>query len=360
MLYSQVIRKYQNYPSHSHLILNRGRITSTAHSGISPILSLILPLILPLTLGLLTSGCNKPKQSPFESPVVTINNESLNAINFSKKLVQRYLEQDIRDPKDEILNILKQQIVEDFVIQKLFSDYAKSKNILVKKNTLDAEVQKLISSYPSPESFEAFMKQSGQNIESIRSYVRNQTLRRLARENLLKDQTFNVSHKEIKSYYYKNSSEFIRGKQIHIKQIMVENEEDAFKITELLKKERYKNFESLAKKHSLSPEKKNGGDLGWMDIEAFSAFKEASKTPRGQVTPTIKSENGYHIFKIMGSRKARKMRFSKVKKQIESRILERKKIKFMAQWLQKQVQASDVKIDNDLLSKIVVKRPGYL
>ena len=141
---------------------------------------------------------------------------------------------------------------------------------------------------------------------------------------------------------------------------MVENEEDAFRISEVLKKGRYKNFESLAKKHSLSPEKKNGGDLGWMDIESFSAFKEAAKTKRGQITPTIKSENGYHILKVMGFRKSKKLRLSEVKEKIKEQLLKRKQTEFIAHWLQEKIKTSNVKIDNDLLSKIVVKRPDYL
>ena len=161
-----------------------------------------LLLISFLFANLIISGCNKPQKSPFESPVVTINNESLSALSLSQKLVQKYLEQDFRDPKDEVLNILKQQIVEDFVIQKIFSNYAKSKNILVKKKDLDVTLQKFISSYPDPNSFEAFMKLSGQNMEAIKDSIRNRILRRLVRESLLKDKKFDVSSKKVRSLLF--------------------------------------------------------------------------------------------------------------------------------------------------------------
>lgn len=302
-------------------------------------------------------SCNSNRKDSFNDPIVEINQKSLNGYDFSKKLVRRFVEQDIKYPKDEIINILKKQIVEDFIIQTIFDNYAAEKNILVKKELLDESYNKFVNGYPDENSFNIFLSESGQNKASVRSSIKDQLTRELSVNQILSEQKLEADKKEISEYYSNNKDEFQQKEQINLKQIAFESEEDGIKILELLGKKRNANFEVLATKYSLGPEKVDGGDLGWVDVNSYPPFEEASKSSKGAVTDIIKSENGFHIFKVVDKRSAKNLSLSEVSEKIEKQLISVKREAFLNNWLKTQVKKSKVSINNDLLSKIVVNKP---
>src|SRR5207248_9333549 len=62
------------------------------------------------------------------------------------------------------------------------------------------------------------------------------------------------------------------------------------------------SFDDLARKYSEDPASKiKGGDLGWVGAKTgfVPEFKEALfKLEKGQVSPLVKSQFGYHIIKV--------------------------------------------------------------
>lgn len=302
-------------------------------------------------------GCKKQKDH-FEDVLIEVGSAKLDGFEFSKLLVRKFTEQGIRYPKPEIITVLKRQILEDFIIQSLYESYARKKNLLVKKELLDKDFQKLIDSYPDNEGFEVFISESGLNKSDVKESLREKILRRLVREDLFSSQTFEVTDKEINTYYEKNKSDFSLAKRFRAKHIMVENEEDGIKIKDLLKQAREKNFESLAQKYSLSPEKENGGDLGWLNVDDYPAFETAVKTSKGQITPIIKSENGYHIFKIIDIKAPETTKLASVKSDIKNILIKEKQEVFISEWIKESTKKVKIKINDDLLGKIVVNRPN--
>lgn len=316
-----------------------------------------MKVLLILNFIILLSACyNKPKDK-FEDAIVKVNDSVLTGSEFSKILVRKFTEQDIKYPKEEIISVLKKQIVEDFIIQSIFNNYAEENNLLVKKEFLDEEFNSFVSKYPDKDSFEIFLNESGQNKAAFRLLLKDQILRDLVKTDLFKKNEFTVDQASIATYYNQNKDQFKSEDQIKIKQIVFESEEDGVKVLELLKKDKNKNFESFAEKYSLGPEKVNGGDLGWINISSFPAFEEASKSSIGEVTDIIKSENGYHIFKIVDKRKASIKTLAEAEDIIKTQLLNNKKTEFLNTWIKEQVQDSKININNDLLSKIVVTRP---
>lgn len=321
--------------------------------------SFIKSLFLMLSLGsvLTVSGCKQEKDR-FNEDVISTNFKSLTGADFSTRLLRKITEQAIQYPKPDVVDVIKKQIVEDFIIQSAYERFASQNNIFVKKEDLDQSYEDLVTSFPSPESFEVSVNEAGLQISDVRESIKDRLLREKVRETVLKDYTVEVSDEDIKAYYESHSGDFDIAEQIHLKQIVVEHEEEALKVKDLLKLGKNKNFESIAKKHSLSPEKNKGGDLGWVRVSDFPAFEKAKETSNGRISPIIKSDNGYHIFKVINRRKAEKITFQKAKSKIKA-ILERQgQEHFVAKWLKDQSSTLEVEINNDLLSKIVVNRPS--
>lgn len=303
------------------------------------------------------SSCRK-KQDLFNEQIITTSYKSLTGFEFSNLLVRKFTEQDIKYPKPDVVAVIKKQVVEDFIIQSTYEKFASDNNIFVKKETLDAAFEHLIKSYPDKESFEIFLNEAGLKVSDVRSSIKDRLIRQQVQENLLKEFKPEITETELKDYYDKNKDEFKRDKQIHLKQIVVEHEEEALKIQDLLQIGKQKNFETLAKKHSLAPEKIDGGDLGWVNTSDFPAFKTAEQTSNGRISPIIKSANGYHIFKVVNRRNAQEFAFSSVKNDIKSILERNQKELFIAEWLKENSKLLDVEINNDLLNKIVVNRPS--
>ncbi len=310
-----------------------------------------------LLIFILLTSCHSKPQDKFEDPVVNVNDQVLSGSDFSKILVRKFIEQDIKYPKTEIISVLKKQIVEDFILQSIFNDYAQEENILVKKEILDQEFDSFISKYPDKDSFDIFLNESGQNKTAFRLMIKDQILRDLVKEDLLLKQDFVVDQKAVTEYYTKNKEEFKTESQIKIKQIVFESEEDGIKILELLKKDNNKNFETFAEKYSLGPEKVKGGDLGWVNISSYPPFEEAAKSSAGQVTGIIKSENGFHIFKVLEKKGPSVKTLAEVENKIKTKLLNEQKNVFLNSWVQEKVKESKIKINNDLITKITVSRP---
>lgn len=93
-------------------------------------------------------------------------------------------------------------------------------------------------------------------------------------------------------------------KEVQSRHILLENEQDALKVLEDLRKGR--SFADLAKERSLDPgSKARGGDLGWASPTVFDpAFAEAlTGLQRGQVSAKpVKSQFGWHVIQLMDVR----------------------------------------------------------
>jgi len=85
--------------------------------------------------------------------------------------------------------------------------------------------------------------------------------------------------------------------RVHCAHILVKTEKEAKAVLERVKKG--ESFANLAKKVSLGPSKKRGGDLGTFGrgqmVKEFE--KAAFALGKGQISPIVKTKFGYHIIR---------------------------------------------------------------
>ncbi len=92
------------------------------------------------------------------------------------------------------------------------------------------------------------------------------------------------------------------AKGIRASHILVGSEKDAQKIMDRL--EKGEDFAALAKRFSKCPSKSKGGDLGWFGKgQMVKEFEDAAfAAPEGKPVGPVKTEFGYHIILVTGTK----------------------------------------------------------
>lgn len=161
-----------------------------------------------------------------------------------------------------------------------------------------------------------------------------------------------VTEKEAVDYYKEHAEEFERDEEFRALQITVNTEEEAVKLLELIKKG--EGFRELAAKHSLSPDKEDGGDLGFfVRGEMPESFEAAvSSISEGEISSVVKSPFGYHIFKLIEKRGKRVIKFSDAREEIVLSLqLEKGKSAFR-KWIDDLKKKAEIKTDRELWERI--------
>ncbi len=161
-----------------------------------------------------------------------------------------------------------------------------------------------------------------QTLESIK--------RDLALEIWMKKQygEISVTEKEAKDFYKKNADKFKRPELVKARHILVKTEKEAKEIINELKKagkgkKLEEKFIELAKKKSVGPSGKNGGELGWFDRKQMvKEFSDAAfKLKKGEFTKKpVKTQFGYHIIYVEDKKPAGTIPYEKVQDSIIAQL----------------------------------------
>ena len=128
---------------------------------------------------------------------------------------------------------------------------------------------------------------------------------------------------------------------------------DAEKLYAQIKKDT--DFAALAKEYSISPESKEGGELGWVEEGVADVFDEAAKQPLKTITKPLKSPFGYHIVQILERRPTRQKTLQEARELIKQELFEDKKQRAYIVWLEERRSQATVKINNELLETMTVE-----
>ena len=106
----------------------------------------------------------------------------------------------------------------------------------------------------------------------------------------------------IKNAYKEETSLAENIEEFNASHVLVETEESALEVLELLKSGM--SFEKIAQEKSTGPSGPNGGSLGWFGLGQMVPEFEATmaNAVEGEVTEPFRSEFGWHILEVMGRR----------------------------------------------------------
>ena len=241
-------------------------------------------------------------------------------------------EEKFKEAHQEFLN----KVIDD----KLILSEAKRKQVIVKDAEVDDMLSEVRNKFPSREAFVRAIEDQGLTEKKLWNRFHDQLMTQKLVAYEVKSKV-SVSPGDVNEYYKTHSQEFVQGDRVHLQHILVRTstrtEEEAKALADglVLKLRAGESFEELAKAHSEGAEASEGGEMGWVekgqlvgDIdEKVFALKE------GQVTDSIQSSLGYHIFKMTERKQFSVKPLSEVRSQIQDTLFKQKLRGRLEDWM---------------------------
>jgi peptidyl-prolyl cis-trans isomerase C len=216
-------------------------------------------------------ACHRKPSTP-PDVVVRVGERLVTLADF-KHYIERNAGTDLTQMTPEVTSALLDQFAEEV----LLSEYAASHGVEV----------------PAEKIASAVRNEAGSTVIDKRDEMR--------RKKLIADLSADVpapSDADVRAYYEQHTSEFRSGEEVHVKQILVHDENLADDIEKKLAQGAA--FEEMSSQYSLAPNAKKGGEIGYVSRgELPKAFEDEIFALRpGGVTPVIRTESSFHIFKV--------------------------------------------------------------
>jgi peptidyl-prolyl cis-trans isomerase C len=163
---------------------------------------------------------------------------------------------------------------------------------------------------------------AGQTFEERLAYWRRRALRDTYFDKAVKGE---VGEGLARAFYDDQIKGMKPEEEVQARHILVETEEKAKEIADQLVKGG--DFAALAKEHSKDPgSKDDGGMLGFFGRgQMVPQFEEAAfKLQKGEVSPPVKSQFGFHLIKVEERREKKLPTFEEVKERILNSMIQRK------------------------------------
>lgn len=211
-------------------------------------------------------------------------------------------------------NVLRKQILERLISDTLQLQFAAQSGVKVDDNQLDKTIQRIAEqNQMSVQEFTEALRAEGISVNKFRADMRNEiTISRLRDREI--ESRVNVSESEIDNYLTTQASSNENRDEYEISHILVRTPEEGS--PEEIQKARTRideavqalqegaSFAKASASFSDAPNALEGGNLGWKAATQLpSLFLDALKNMQaGEVTPVLRSPNGFHILKLTNKR----------------------------------------------------------
>lgn len=220
-------------------------------------------------------ACHRKPSTP-PDVIVRVGDRLVTLADF-KRYIDRNAGTDLAQVTPEVASAMLDQYVEEI----LLSEYAAAHGVEVPAEKIAAAVR----------------TEAGSTVIEKRDEMRRQKLV----ANLVAD-TAPPSDADIRAYYEQHAADFRSGEEVSVRQILVHDETLANDIEDKLKSGA--SFEELSSQYSLAPNAKKGGEIGYVSRGQLPKMfeDEIFALKPGGISPVIRTESSYHIFKVADRR----------------------------------------------------------
>ncbi len=314
------------------------------------LLNRLLTFLLCLSLFYLFIGCQRGGNAE-KRILAKIGDETITVDEFNREFDRVRLEDMSFDIRDKLsLNKLKANFLNRLLERRILLAEAQRRGISISGDELNRKISLIKKDYPEKSFVETL----------ISEYVRYEDWEERVRMKLLIEKLINIviianisiGDEEIEKYYQDHPQEFLIPEQVKARQILVGTEVDARDIVTKLRSG--EDFTELAKDKSLSPDGKEGGDLGYFSHGHMPPEfdKVIFSLGTGRLSKIVKSPYGYHIFKLEERRKASKFSLYEVYEQIKEKLRQERAEQEYGKWLEKIKNTTKVEVNHQLLEEI--------
>lgn len=275
--------------------------------------SLLLSLCL---VGLATAqSARRPASEPVPvDRIIAVVNDEVVTLQELRSRLESALSQLKRQgtplpPRD----VLEQQMLERLVMDRVQLQYARETGLRVDDSQLEQALQRIASGNKmSLAQFREALEKDGITFAKFREEIREEMTIARVREREVENKIV-VSEGEIDNYLSDESAKGV-SEEYQMAHILLRAPESAspeqiqklkLKTEQILDRlKKGEDFAQVAAAYSDAPDGLQGGNLGWRTIDRLPAiFAEvAGKLKAGEVSPILRSSNGFHLVKLVGKR----------------------------------------------------------
>ncbi|MBF0494684.1 MAG: peptidylprolyl isomerase [Candidatus Omnitrophica bacterium] len=303
-------------------------------------------IVIVLCCGVAVFSGSAAKAAVLDKVIVVVNDEVVTQREFDRVFmpIKRNFEMNFNGKELETrMEEARKAILEQIINTKIAISLAKKQSLKVDKTELDKSVEKIKAYYPSNEEFLKALSDRGTNYTEFKKEIEDQMLAQQLIDKEVAGKIV-IAPAEIKDIYEKNTAKFVAPKKYKISGIMIRKgetpekeqaaDEKIRKIHDLLKGGA--DFAETAKTMSDGPYAPKGGDMGYVVKGQLLEEMEGPifATAKGQMTDVIKTEIGYHIFKVDDIEESRQLKLEEVSDFIKNQIFKSQFDKNLSTWLE--------------------------
>lgn len=267
----------------------------------------------------LIASCLRGPPEGAAAVIATVNGEPVSALLLKHELArERHEGQGLGPRTAEEQAAARKLDLQRLIERTELLQAARRAGIAATEDDVEKAFLSLRADYPGT-SFDELLADEEISPADLRDRLREQVTIRKLLANALSGKT-TPSDAEVQAAYAAATKDLDRPEQVHCAQIVVKTEEEAQSLQVALKQGQA--FDELARKHSLSPDAKQGGDLGWFGRGTMPPIFEqvCFALADGKVSDVVTSSYGFHLFKAIGHRAQGHQSLDEVKPELTARL----------------------------------------
>lgn len=292
-------------------------------------------------------GCTREGQTT-KSPIIALVNGEPVALEELNEALKSLSPEEGAQIQSQETEKLREELLNQLIDKKLLLQEAKHSGIQIAPEEMILVIEQIKNDY-TDEEFNRLLKTSGLTPERWKQEIKDGLLIDKLIDTAIANR-LNVSEAEIKSYYQKNPSIFEKKEEVRARQIVVDTEEEAENIRQQLLNGA--DFVELATEKSKSPDKANGGDLGYFTRGQMpEEFDIVFTLKVNSISPVVKSPYGYHIFRVEDRHAPRSQSLEEVREMVYQHLVREREDQLRSEWIKELRSKADIQINSSLLIK---------
>ncbi|MGC3999776.1 MAG: peptidyl-prolyl cis-trans isomerase [Anaeromyxobacter sp.] len=252
---------------------------------------------------------------------------------------------------DASLEPLRRRLLDQLVDRTLLLSQARARSIVVGQDQVERAFLRVRAEYPGTAFDELLADERISQAELKARLAEQLTLERLFEQEVFP--SLQVADAEVSRYYADHAAEFEQPERVHVQQIVVARREEADALRQKLLKAP-QTFAELARKSSIAPEGRSGGDLGL--IGKGSGFPEVFDVcftlPVNTLSDVTPSPYGFHLFRVLERKIAERRPLERAAPEIHEKLLREKRAKAQADYVAALRQRAKITIDEKALASV--------
>ncbi|HET9553486.1 MAG TPA: peptidyl-prolyl cis-trans isomerase [Anaeromyxobacteraceae bacterium] len=248
-------------------------------------------------------------------------------------------------------DVLRQRVLDDLVDRALLLQQAKARSIVVGQDQVERAFLRIRAEYPGTH-FDDLLAQERLSQGELKARLKDQ----LTVERLFHEEVFprvKVEDAEVERWYADHAADFQEPERVHVLQVVVASRDEAAQVRDQLRRDPAR-FAEVARKSSIAPEGKNGGDLGWIGRKGGfpEVFDACFALPLNVVSDVTPSPYGFHLFKVVEKKPAARRALDQARGEIGERLLRDKRARAQEEYLSALRARASIQIDKAALAAV--------